>query len=78
MGLVQRSRDPADERSVRIKLTPVGCDMRRKEQIVHDGLMSTCGHTVEELREITAQLIRVRDILDAAAERRAAPAEETV
>jgi DNA-binding MarR family transcriptional regulator len=78
MGLVQRSRDPADERSVRIKLTPVGCDMRRKEQIVHDGLMSTCGHTVEELREITAQLIRVRDILDAAAERRAAPVEETV
>ena len=78
MGLVQRSRDPADERSVRIKLTPVGCDMRRKEQIVHDGLMSTCGQTAEELKQITTLLIRVRDTLDAAAERRLAAAEETV
>ena len=75
MGLVQRSRDPADERSVRIKLTSVGCDMRRKEQAVHEGLMSTCGHTVEELKAITAQLIRVRDNLDAAIEGRAAAAQ---
>ncbi len=79
MGLVQRARDPADERSVRIKLTSTGCDMRRREQTVHEGLMSTCGHTAEELKAITAQLIRVRDVLDAASERRAAAlAEEKV
>jgi DNA-binding MarR family transcriptional regulator len=78
MGLVQRARDPADERSVRIKLTPVGCDMRRKEQAVHEGLINACGHTSEELKVLTEQLIRVRDGLDAAAERRAAAAEEKV
>jgi DNA-binding MarR family transcriptional regulator len=79
MGMVQRARDPADERSVRIKLTSTGCDMRRKERTVHEGLMSTCGQTAEELKAITAQLIRVRESLNAAAERRAAAlADETV
>ncbi len=78
MGLVRRARDPADERSVRISLTPAGVEMRSKEQAVHEGLIGACGHTAEELKALTAQLIRVRDSLDAAAERRAAPAEETV
>jgi DNA-binding MarR family transcriptional regulator len=72
MGLVQRARDPADERSVRIKLTPTGCDMRRKERTVHEGLINACGHTSEELKTLTEQLIRVRNGLDAAAERAAA------
>jgi MarR family transcriptional regulator, organic hydroperoxide resistance regulator len=78
-GLVRRARDPADERSVRISLTSAGLAMRSKERTVHEGLMSTCGHTAEELKALTAQLVRVRDILDAAAAARAAAAaEETV
>src|SRR6202035_889997 len=78
MGLVRRARDPSDERSVRIKLTPAGAEMKCKERTVHEGLISACGHTAEELKALTAQLVRVRDGLDAAAERAAAVAEETV
>ena len=76
MGLVRRARDPADERSVRISLTPAGQEMRCKERTVHEGLISACGHSSEELKALTAQLIRVRDGLNAAAERAAALADE--
>jgi DNA-binding MarR family transcriptional regulator len=72
MGLVRRARDPADERSVRISLTPAGVEMKCKERTVHEGLMCACGLSAEELKTITAQLIRVRDGLDAAAARAAA------
>lgn len=75
MGLVRRARDPADERSVRISLTPAGVEMRCKERTVHQGLLGACGHTSEELEAVTRQLIRVRDTLNAAAERQAAAAE---
>ena len=72
MGLVRRARDPEDERSVRISLTPAGIEMRCKERTVHEGLMGACGQSAEELRAITAQLIRVRDKLDAVAQRNSA------
>jgi len=75
MGLVRRTRDPADERSVRISLTQAGIEMRCKERTVHNGLMGACGHSSEELAALTAQLARVRDNLLATAERRA---DETV
>jgi hypothetical protein len=52
--------------------------MRTKERAVHEGLVGASGHTAEELKAITAQLIRVRDTLDAAAQRRAAAADEIV
>jgi DNA-binding MarR family transcriptional regulator len=69
MGLVRRARDPEDERSVRISLTPAGVEMRCKERTVHEGLIGACGQSAEELRALTAQLVRVREKLDAAAER---------
>ena len=64
MGLVRRARDTADERSVRISLTPAGIEMRCKERTVHDGMMGVCGHSSEELKTLTAQLLKVRDCLD--------------
>ena len=67
MGLVRRARDTADERSVRISLTPAGVEMRCKERTVHDGMMGVCGHTTDELKALTAQLLKVRDCLDAGA-----------
>ena len=76
MGLVRRARDPDDERSVRISLTPAGTEMKCKERSVHEGLIGACGHTAEEMKAITAQLVRVRDLLDAAAERANTPADK--
>jgi DNA-binding MarR family transcriptional regulator len=67
MGLVRRARDPNDERSVRISLTPAGLEMQRKERAVHEGLIGACGQNPDELKAITEQLARVRDRLDAAA-----------
>ena len=61
MGLVRRARDTADERSVRINLTPAGIEMQCKERVVHEGLMGACGQSAEELKAITAQLVRVRE-----------------
>src|ERR1051325_4448350 len=77
MGLVRRARDPDDERSVRISLTPAGIEMKCKETSVHEGLIDVCGHTAEEMKAITAQLMRVRDLLDAAAARANALADKT-
>ena len=77
MGLVSRVRDPDDERSVRIRLTPAGIEMKCKERTVHEGLIGACGQSVEELKAITAQLIRVRDRLDAAAARANPPADKS-
>lgn len=73
MGLVRRARDPDDERSVRISLTPAGIEMKCKERTVHEGLIGACGHSADELKAITTQLIQVRDRLDAATEARANP-----
>jgi MarR family transcriptional regulator, organic hydroperoxide resistance regulator len=78
MGLVRRSRDPADERSVRISLTPAGLEMKRKERTVHEGLMTACGaDTIDDLKSLTAALIRVRDRLDATAAGIAAGGDKT-
>ena len=65
MGLVRRVRDTADERSVRITLTPAGVEMKCKERTVHQGLMGACGQTAAELEALTTALERVRDRLDA-------------
>jgi DNA-binding MarR family transcriptional regulator len=77
MGLVRRARDPDDERSVRISLTPAGIEMKCKERTVHEGLIGACGQSAEELKAITAQLIQVRDRLDAAAARANPPADKS-
>jgi len=77
MGLVRRARDTADERSVRISLTPAGIEMKCRERSVHEGLMGACGQSAEELEAITAQLVRVRDCLDAGARLNAAGEKKT-
>jgi DNA-binding MarR family transcriptional regulator len=77
MGLVRRARDTADERSVRISLTPAGVEMKCKEKTVHEGLIGACGQTAEDLKALTAQLVRVRERLDAAAESYASREKKT-
>jgi MarR family transcriptional regulator, organic hydroperoxide resistance regulator len=65
MGLVKRTRDAEDERSVRISLTPDGCAMRQKENKVKQGIVGACGASAEELKALNTQLVRLRDALDA-------------
>jgi DNA-binding MarR family transcriptional regulator len=63
MGVVRRARDSADERSVRISLTPAGAAMRDKESKVREGIVGACGACAEDLKALSAQLVRVRDKL---------------
>jgi DNA-binding MarR family transcriptional regulator len=65
MGLVRRTRDVADERSVRISLTPAGTALRQKEKTVRLGIVGACGQSAEELKSLNTQLVRLRDALDA-------------
>jgi DNA-binding MarR family transcriptional regulator len=65
MGLVRRTRDAADERSVRISLTPAGTALRQKEKSVRLGIVGACGQSAEELKALNTQLVRLRDALDA-------------
>jgi DNA-binding MarR family transcriptional regulator len=63
MGLVRRNRDAADERSVRISLTPAGAALRQKEKTVSVGIVGACGQTAEHLKSLNTQLVRLRDAL---------------
>jgi MarR family transcriptional regulator, organic hydroperoxide resistance regulator len=65
MGLIRRMRDVADERSVRISLTPAGTALRQKEKTVKQGILGACGQTPEDIKALNAQLVRLRDSLNA-------------
>ncbi len=64
MGLVRRTRDAADERSVRISLTTKGGALREKEQTVRQGILGACRMDPEQLKSLNTQLVRVRDALN--------------
>ena len=64
VGLLRRARDTADERNVRISLTPAGEALRQKEMTVRQGIMGACGVSPDELKSLNDQLVRVRDKLN--------------
>ncbi len=66
-GLLRRSRDPADERQVRIGLTPKGRAMRERAMSFPHDVACASGRSVDELQGLKADLIRLRDRLNAAA-----------
>jgi MarR family transcriptional regulator, organic hydroperoxide resistance regulator len=64
-GLIGRARDAADERQVRIKLTPKGQAMREKASTVRRGIFGACKYSRDELRALNAELVQLRDRLNA-------------
>ena len=64
MSLVRRARDTADERSVRIRLTPAGAALHQKEQTVRHGITGACAMSAEDLRALSTQLAKIRDKLN--------------
>lgn len=65
-GWVQRSRDEADERRVRVTLTPEGRALRRRAQSVPKALADITGCTADELISLTERLQQLRtQLLDA-------------
>lgn len=66
-GLVTRTRDPADERLVRIRLTPQGSALRDKAKCLPARITEASGCSAEELVALRERLLRLRDDLDNAA-----------
>jgi len=64
-GLVRRARDAADERQVRISLTPKGTGLREKARTVGHGVVDACKQSRDELKALNAQLVKLRDKLNA-------------
>jgi DNA-binding MarR family transcriptional regulator len=64
-GLVRRARDAADERQVRISLTPKGTALREKARTVGHGVVDACQQSRDELKALNAQLVKLRDKLNA-------------
>lgn len=65
-GLVSRSRDPADERQVRLRLTGEGRALLEKARRVPPCVLEATGLTAEEARSLTDQIGTLRTRLSAA------------
>lgn len=62
-GLVSRSRDPADERQVRLRLTGEGRALLDKARSVPPCVLEATGLTAEQARELTDQIGALRTTL---------------
>lgn len=66
-GLVRRTRDPADERIVRIALAPDGRALHEKALCVPEKILAASGHPLDELIRLREDLKRLRTALELAA-----------
>jgi DNA-binding MarR family transcriptional regulator len=62
MGYVERTRDPANERQVRIGLTSSGKRLREKARNTID-LKDACGLTAKEFTNLQHEIVALRDNL---------------
>ena len=62
-GLVERNRDPQDERQVRISLSAEGRALRAKAQQIPEQVLCASGQEPGALGQLRGQLTRVRDDL---------------
>lgn len=60
-GLIERRRDPANERSLQITLTPQGRELRRRAASVPEGVLDRLGMSLEEARTLRQVLLDVID-----------------
>lgn len=62
-GLVQRARDPEDERQVRIRLTKPGHALKDKARAIPTAMLCATGQSAPNLRALKDDLLRLRDQL---------------
>jgi len=62
-GLLSRRRDPADERQVRLVLTPEGRALRDKAQSVPGCILEATALTAGDARRLTEEITRLRTAL---------------
>jgi len=66
IGLLIRQRDTADERQVRISLTPKGAALRARANIVPREMLRASNRSMDELARLKKELAALRDQLNAA------------
>lgn len=66
MGLVERARDPGDERRVRLTVTAKGQALHREAQPVPAQIAAAMGRPPEDLKALRKDLRRIRNALLAA------------
>lgn len=66
-GVITRERTDSDERIVRVSLTPAGKALAQRAQGAVAGVVAATGRTREDLSGLVAELLAIRDSLDAAA-----------
>ncbi len=59
VGYLRRERDPADERSLAITLTPAGRELRTTAERIPPAVVERLGMPIDELRMVHAALTRV-------------------
>ncbi len=65
-GLVQRARDPEDERQVRIRLTKAGQALKEKARAIPAAMLCATGQSAPDLRALKDELLHLRDQLNSA------------
>jgi MarR family transcriptional regulator, organic hydroperoxide resistance regulator len=61
VGYVRRERDPGDERSLAITLTPGGQALRGRAEAIPPAVVQRLGLPIDELRDLHAALTRIID-----------------
>jgi DNA-binding MarR family transcriptional regulator len=64
--LIKRTRNTADERQVLIALTPKGLALKEKARAVPEGILASSACSLGELSRIKAEIVALRDRLNAA------------
>jgi DNA-binding MarR family transcriptional regulator len=63
MGLVDRARDPKDERKVRLSLTGKGKDLRQDALAIPGQIAAAMGRPADDLKAVRKELRRIRNCL---------------
>lgn len=63
-GHIKRTRDPADERQVRVRLTAKGQAMREAARKIPDCILETTGLNIDELRRLRNDIVALRHNLE--------------
>lgn len=62
-GFVARERDPADERTVRVRLTEAGRDLQAESTCLARSVFARTGMTLDQIATLTDQIHRLRRAL---------------
>ncbi len=68
-GQVTRSRDPQDERQVRVRLSPTGRALKDRAAEVPSCVLAASGLDLANLQRLQTEITALRDSLEAAADR---------